>query len=247
VWWRRPSGVTIPAVVVDPQAKRHIVSSHDSLLNAFIYSLGDRVVNTLRSSIEADEKATQIQAAVVANLLVPDTLISNDFGKICDFCSQHDEVVVKPLTNTYGCFPVARVVSLAAIESSRQPIELCPAIYQRVVRDAIDLRVTVVGKKIFVARIAKNNPQAISHIDWRLDASHECCTDTIPDEYANRLLGLMEMLGLQYGAIDIRRTPDGELFFLEVNTSGQYLWVEVDTKMQISAAIASLLTCTANK
>lgn len=51
----------------------------------------------------------------------------------------------------------------------------------------------------------------------------------------------MDRLGLIYGAIDIRRTAKGEHFFLEINPAGQYLWVEIDTKMKISDKIAKEL------
>ena len=52
----------------------------------------------------------------------------------------------------------------------------------------------------------------------------------------------MERLGLVYGAIDLRRTPEGDHVFLEVNTAGEFLFVEERTGQPIARAIAEWLT-----
>jgi hypothetical protein len=36
-------------------------------------------------------------------------------------------------------------------------------------------------------------------------------------------------------------TPDGRYVFLEINPSGQYLWIEDNTGLPISSAICDLL------
>jgi glutathione synthase/RimK-type ligase-like ATP-grasp enzyme len=56
-----------------------------------------------------------------------------------------------------------------------------------------------------------------------------------------RCVRLIERLELCYGAIDMILTPDGRYVFLEINPSGQYLWIEMETGLPISAAICDLL------
>ena len=51
----------------------------------------------------------------------------------------------------------------------------------------------------------------------------------------------MERLGLVYGAIDLRRTPEGEHVFLEINTAGEFLFVEERTGQPIARAVADWL------
>ena len=58
---------------------------------------------------------------------------------------------------------------------------------------------------------------------------------------ADRLRELMARLGIVYGAFDLRRTPDGDHVFLEVNTAGEFLFVEERTGMPITDAVASWL------
>ena len=63
----------------------------------------------------------------------------------------------------------------------------------------------------------------------------------LPCEVADRCRLLVRELDLLYGAIDLVRTPDGRYVFLEINPNGQYLWIEHDTGLPISAAVATLL------
>jgi glutathione synthase/RimK-type ligase-like ATP-grasp enzyme len=51
----------------------------------------------------------------------------------------------------------------------------------------------------------------------------------------------MDRLGLVYGAIDMRLTPEGEYVFLEINPTGQWLFIEAATGQPIAAAFADLL------
>ena len=51
----------------------------------------------------------------------------------------------------------------------------------------------------------------------------------------------MEYLGLNYGAIDLIVTPNGEYFFLEINPVGEFFWLELCPGLPISEAIANIL------
>jgi glutathione synthase/RimK-type ligase-like ATP-grasp enzyme len=63
----------------------------------------------------------------------------------------------------------------------------------------------------------------------------------LPPEVHERCVRLVEQLELCYGAIDMILTPDGRYVFLEINPSGQYLWIEQETGLPISAAICDFL------
>jgi hypothetical protein len=55
------------------------------------------------------------------------------------------------------------------------------------------------------------------------------------------MLAVMAHLGITYGAFDFVVDEDGGWTFLEVNSMGQYLWLEQDLGLPISAALADLL------
>ena len=60
-------------------------------------------------------------------------------------------------------------------------------------------------------------------------------------EATSKLTALMERLGLVYGAIDLRLTPEGRYVFLEINPVGQFLYIEQATGQPIAAALAQTL------
>jgi glutathione synthase/RimK-type ligase-like ATP-grasp enzyme len=63
----------------------------------------------------------------------------------------------------------------------------------------------------------------------------------LPEQVRRSLSTLLESAGLRYGAVDMRRTPDGRHVFLEVNPAGQWRFVEDVTGAPITAAVAGLL------
>ena len=68
----------------------------------------------------------------------------------------------------------------------------------------------------------------------------------LPTALQMRLLALQKSLGLVYGAIDLRRTDEGEYYFLEVNPAGQWMFVEQRTGLPIAQAHADLLAALAD-
>ncbi len=119
---------------------------------------------------------------------------------------------------------------------------MSPAIYQELVPKRFDIRVTIVGKKIFAARIdSQSDPQAA--VDWRHTANPQLPHQqvTLPADIEGRLLRLMDRLELNFAAIDLIETPDGEHVFLEVNPNGQWLWLDDMLKLGISQAVADWL------
>jgi glutathione synthase/RimK-type ligase-like ATP-grasp enzyme len=106
-----------------------------------------------------------------------------------------------------------------------------------------DVRVTIVGRQVFAAAIDSQSDLSAS-IDWRLTDNpalpHHAVT--LPESLTANLIRLMECLGLTFGAIDLVERPDGEFVFLEVNPSGQWLWLDRMLDLGISEAVADWLT-----
>ncbi|KWX01719.1 ATP-grasp ribosomal peptide maturase [Carbonactinospora thermoautotrophica] len=63
----------------------------------------------------------------------------------------------------------------------------------------------------------------------------------MPDRVRDGVRALMRHFGIVFGAFDFVVTPDGEWRFLEVNSNGQWSWIEHETGLPISSAIADLL------
>jgi hypothetical protein len=123
-----------------------------------------------------------------------------------------------------------------------EKVAACPVIWQEYIPKQLELRITVVGTKLFPCAIFSQEAHPDQHVDWRKDplaVRHE--PYELPAEIAAKCLTLMAELGLQFGCIDLILTPSNEYVFLEINPFGQWLWVERLTGLPISAALADLL------
>ncbi|WP_156393007.1 hypothetical protein [Rhizobium sp. Root1220] len=68
------------------------------------------------------------------------------------------------------------------------------------------------------------------------------------DEALQRdMRALVRRLGLHYGSIDMRLTPEGKYVFFEINPSGQFLFIEIDTGHPLSNAMAAMLLSARSK
>ena len=124
-----------------------------------------------------------------------------------------------------------------------QTLRDCPVFLQNLVPKALEVRATVVGGSIYAASIDTRGASDDAKVDWRYYdwASTPYYPITLPPEVSARLISVMSSLGLVYGAFDLILTPTGEYVFLEVNSMGQWLWVEELTDLPISDAIARWL------
>jgi len=122
----------------------------------------------------------------------------------------------------------------------------CPAIFQEYIKKQVELRITIVGEEIFAAEI-HSQTSIETQVDFRRMALYDRATipqhaiHRLPDDVRDALMALMRRLGLVFGCIDMILTPDGRYVFLEVNSSGQWQWIEELTGMPITDALTDLL------
>lgn len=118
-----------------------------------------------------------------------------------------------------------------------EELALAPVIFQECVEKGTDIRVCIVGEKIFSAAIVPNE----NLLDWRSDPLSQTKHFELPIDIEAKLLSLVQALNLETGSIDLRVNPDGQIYFFEINPSGQFLWLEADLGLPICDAFADLL------
>jgi len=119
-------------------------------------------------------------------------------------------------------------------------VKYAPVIFQEYI-EGVDLRITAVGEAFFAAEIDAR--QTRYPVDMRMVVGEALVQPvTLSPDLQGRLLALQRRLNLVYGAIDMRRTPAGDYYFLEVNPAGQWQFVEERTQLPITRAMADLLT-----
>lgn len=121
-------------------------------------------------------------------------------------------------------------------------IRIAPVIYQKHLKKKYDIRVTVVGEKVFSAAIdSQKIPSAV--LDWRKTETENIThlDHQLPEDIEAKCIAFLKNLGLSYGAIDFVLTPENDYYFLEINPNGQWVWLEDRLGFSISDEIANWL------
>jgi len=117
-----------------------------------------------------------------------------------------------------------------------------PCHFQEYIEKDHELRVTVVGERVFAARIASQDDPRTTIDSRDMSAPVSYTAGTLPPEVARRCIDFVRSYDLNYGAIDLIVTPAGDHVFLENNPAGQFLYVqELVPSLAILEAIADLL------
>lgn len=240
VWWRRPQPAN-PSTVVDPDVRLFTGNEWQEAIAGLWQLLDARWVNDPGRDEIASRKALQLEVAAEVGMRVPRTLITSDPDRARSFIER--EGVGKSVYKTFSCtHQIWRETRLVHEDdvAMLDAVRLAPVIFQEFIAAADDLRITVIGDRLFPAAIDASRTEY--PVDFRMSLGEaETSAADLPDEVSDQLLGLMRRLGLVYGAIDMKRTPDGEYVFLEVNTAGEFLFVEERTGQPIARALADWL------
>jgi glutathione synthase/RimK-type ligase-like ATP-grasp enzyme len=236
-WWRRPQAYALPAGL-EPNAHHFALTELSTAIQGMWQSTDALWVNDIVRDAAASHKPWQLEVARRIGLPIPDTLITTDPDNVRAFWeARQGEVVYKPFIQTFHSWRETRRLKredLALIDN----VKLAPVIFQSLVPGVADLRVTIIGSEILAAAVDLEKMEY--KLDVRLNQQAYERHD-LPAAVGEKLLRLMRILGLEYGAIDLRLTPDGDYVFFEVNPAGQFLFVEYAAGLPISAVMASHL------
>ena len=244
-WWRRALPSPRDPRILDPAQAAWAVNETYEAMAGFWDALPITWVSPPRAIETSMMKTWQLPTARAVGLDVPDTLVTNDPDEARAFIDRLGlgNVVCKAFSATLENWRETRVVGEAEYAQLHQ-VAVAPVIFQELVPAEVDLRITVVGEEFFAAAVhSQELPYAL---DFRLFLENgpgvRMEPARLPQEVEAGLLRLLKQAGLRYGAIDMRRTPDGRHVFLEVNPAGQWRFVEEVTGQPITAAMARLLS-----
>ncbi len=210
-----------------------------------IASLGVKHMNPWQAVRLADFKEVQTGWALDEGLRMPRTLFSNDVQEVRDFYSDLGGRMIAKMQSNFtvmrqGDHQVVYTSPVTAEDlAGLDGLRYSPMIFQEQVDKRLDVRVIVIGDELYGASV-----DPAGELDWRKEGEKLMSRWTpweIPPEIRGPLLGLMGRLGLCYGAADFVVTPEGECLFLEVNASGEWLWLEQQAGLPLSAALARFL------
>lgn len=205
-------------------------------------------LNKLDKSYKTDNKFLQFNLAKKIGFSLAPTITTNDKNRLIEFAKEYNPVVIKMLHQGFyldsdGKNKGMYVNKVTAIEleefgeAGENPITL-----QKYIEKSYEVRYTVIGNEHHVCKIDSQKSQR-ANIDWRrydlANTPHSLLVP--PPKIKEMVTSLMKTLGLEYGALDFVVSLDDEWYFLEINSMGQWLWIENLTGAKISRSISKWL------
>ena len=238
VYWRRP---VWPAFAhLEAADARYAAAQVRYGLGGILYSLdGPLWVNHPLREAAADYKPAQLAVAQSLGLTVPPTLVTNDPDTARQFTAAYGPVIAKALRWTpyeRDGVPMTSWAEPVVTDEIDDTLSAAPHLLQARVEKVADLRVLIVGRRVFAVRIDSGL------LDWRTD--YEALSYSVvclPERLEKVLLAFLDHFGLVSGSFDLALDGKGDFHWLELNPNGQWGWLEEKTGLEMSAAIADLL------
>lgn len=238
IYWRRPEWPKYPEMSRPDGAWARAQMRH-GFGGALMSLPGCVAVNDPMAEEAADYKPLQLAIAARLGFTVPPTLVSNQRADIEEFIVVHGQVIHKTLRWTdyrrgdEGLSVWTEPVTTDEIDDS---VALVPHLFQARVDKIADLRVTVVGDRVFGVRIDSDL------LDWRRDYGSLAYTVVdLPDRLTKLLRAYLDHFRLVFGCFDLCLDADGDYHWLELNPNGEWGWIAAETGLPIAAAFADIL------
>ena len=242
VFYRAPVFLRIQAkaeLSVQEQLERNQWSSF--LRNLIIFQNANWINNPVYT-YRAENKMFQLCVAESCGLQIPKTYVSNISVNMLE---REKKYIVKSLDtalfydtqNNKEMFTYSNVVSGEELQDYE--LASAPIIIQEFLNPKVDCRVTYIQGKLFPVKILQNGEGLYG--DWRLRKDElEYVPFQLPPNISVAICKLMQKLEIQFGGIDLAIVGE-KYFFIEVNPTGEWGWLEIKTGMQISQTIKKAL------
>jgi len=249
VYYRRPQLPNIESFGLN-KSELDFVSKETAFLLEGLYKIlkSKFWISPVFSIREAENKIYQLMIAKELGFKVPSSLISTIESEAKDFIiNKKYDCIVKPIkSGLIADTDNPKIIFTSRLRKNQlgslARIRKCPTYFQERIEKEADIRVTVVGEKLFSAKINSQTSEE-TKTDWRKGQSHKLSYETfeLPKELQIKSANLVNLLDLNFGAIDFVLDKKGALTFLEINPNGQWVWIEERLGFNISEELINLL------
>lgn len=247
VWFRRTKLPEIEAT--DQGQKIFLLADYESLFdNLFNLIKSEKWLSHPQYIYRAENKLYQLQKAKQIGFEIPNTIVTNSHKQLSGFIRDNGkDVVIKPIRQgriqlSDGLKTIFTNQITQEVFENLTKYDLTPCIVQNNVLKEYELRITIVGDKVFSAKINSQENEN-TQIDWRREKK-PFTEYELPLDIESKCIRLLQELGISFGAIDMIKVKGGKYIFLEINPNGQWAWIEMETGLKISEAIINYLTAT---
>jgi glutathione synthase/RimK-type ligase-like ATP-grasp enzyme len=237
IWWRRVHSDQDLDEPIDDRTQLSLVNNDcRGALNGILSScFNGKWVSSPEATDRASDKIYQLSIARQAGFRIPETLISQSLKDVQAFSDRLDgRVIVKPVVGVAGPLLFTQFVGNPN-RLDPKSYRVCPAVYQEYIPGTQHIRLNCFGDQSFAAVIET------SELDWRPNLNVPIRSWVVPSLLHQQVRAVLDRLGLAMGVVDLKRTPEGEFVWLEVNPQGQFLFLQPLANIPLDVHFAEYL------
>lgn len=227
---------------LDPFLKKYLLGEWGTLFQSIYSIFDDKVITPTDKKIT---KPYQLIKAKAVGLNVPYTIITNSKTELESyFDDENGKIFAKALrhhsvNNEDGTVIDFYGRTFESLEKLlHENISASPVIYQTQIdkSNSVEYRINVFGK-VIKSFIYEN----VTKDDWHFEdiTDVKLSEKDIPETIKKKILQLFADLNLKVGTVDIIKLED-KWYFLEVNTAGDWRWLEKAAEVELEKYIPSI-------
>ncbi|MBU2496744.1 MAG: hypothetical protein KJ767_01650 [Nanoarchaeota archaeon] len=248
IWNRRIIDPEVP-LGISKDLEKIIITETKRTWESLLISHKGRVINKPQNQYHANSKIDQIRfvSQFGGEILIPDTLLTNNPEDLIKFYRNNPKICHKlqqpaVIEKDGECLiSYTNIVSEDHLEHA-ELVRRNPCLFQTYIEKAYELRITALEDKIVGIAIYSQNSER-SRIDFRKYDFDNVKYEKVelPKKVEDFCSNLIKHYGLSFGQIDMIVTPKEDYVFLEINPNGQWLWLEEQSKYNLTKDVAENL------
>lgn len=190
------------------------------------------IVNRCVPMCSNSSKPYQAQLIRQHGLKVPETLITNEPELVREFHARHGRIIYKSASAVRSIVQTMNESDFERLDD----IRWCPTQFQAFV-EGTNVRVHTVGKDVYATAI-RSEATDYRYASQQVGDSAELEEVALSADLAEQCLNLSKGLGLEFAGIDLKITPENEVYCFEVNPCPAFSYYEYNAGQPISDGLA---------
>ena len=236
IYYRKPVPEDLIGIY---EEKYHQFSYRESysLIEGLAEGFSGKCLSRPSSMRRSWNKVFQAMTASEVGFKLPKLSITNNTDSVKHLCE--NKSIVKPLSiGSIADSSHKEYVQTNLYDSKCDLsfLKYTPAYFQLYIEKDYEVRVTFVGKKAFSVKIDSEDA-----VDWRKPGNKvDYSVFEIPESIYMNCLNYLDKTDMAFGCFDFIVSGE-EWYFLEMNSNGQWAWLEFETGLAISKEIIGYL------
>lgn len=230
---------------LDDCALLFITKEFATVLNTFCDALNGK--NWLTSPDKSNyNKIKVLMTAQKCGLQIPKIIVTNHKTSIAD---KEEDIISKSIfDSTIACWGVENrgmmyTTKVKNDDLKNLPSMFLPSMIQNLIKKKLEIRTFYLDGECYSMAIFSQNDN-MTKLDFRCynwDKPNRTVPYQLDEKTEDKIHALMQEIGLNCGSLDFIMDEDGELYFLEVNPTGQFGMVDFPCNYNLHRKVAEKL------